>query len=332
MKKARILSILIAVALVAVGVTAEAPQPKRFPRIGFLSSRSPDTERNRLAAFQQGLQELGYWNGKNILIEQRYAGGKFDQLPDLGAQLVGLKVDILVAADAYASYAAKTASQTIPVIFTTVADAVTPGLMDVFRGGNATGLSQFSADLAGKQLELLKEIIPQLSRVAILLNTWSPISRISLKDQISLSKMQAVARASRIQLQPDEVVDPSALDRTFLAISKGRAGAVIILSTPLLVGEAQRIAELTTKHQLPAVYSLKEYVDAGGLMSYGVNVDDLFRRAAVYADKILKGAKPADLPVEPPTKFELIINLKAAKQIGLTIPPNVLTRADKVIQ
>ena len=314
--------------LVALCASVQAQQLRRVPRIGFLSSRSPDAEKSRLAAFQQGLQKLGYSAGKNILIEQRYAAGKFDRLPDLAAELVGLKVDVLVTTGTPAAHAAKNATSTIPIVIGNAGDPVGTGLVASLArpGGNVTGLSVLNTELSGKRLELLKEVVPTASRVAVLLNPANSINPLQLKE------IQSAAPALGVTLHSLEVKGTDDIDRAFTAMKKERTGALIVLGDPLLETHRTRIAELAVKSQLPAIYSLAPYVEAGGLMSYGTNFDDLYRRAATYVDKILKGAKPADLPVEQPTKFEFVINLKAAKQIGLTIPPNVLARADRVIR
>ncbi len=320
--------VAIAVTFATCGAVAQAQQAKKVPRIGFLSSRSPDAEKSRLAAFQQGLQELGYLEGKNILIEQRYAAGQFERLPELAAELVRLKVDVLVATGAPASHAAKSVTKTIPIVMGNAADPVGTGLVESLArpGGNITGLSDFNLGVVTKRLELLKEIVPSAARVAVLLNPANPTNPLQLKE------IQVIAPALGVTLLPLEAKGPDDIDRAFTAIRKERAGALIIFGDPMLETHRTRITELAVKSRLPAIYGSGGYVDAGGLMSYGTNFDDLYRRAATYVDKILKGTKPADLPVEQPIKFEMIINLKAAKQIGLTIPPNVLARADKVIR
>jgi putative ABC transport system substrate-binding protein len=307
---------------------AEAQQLGKVPTVGFLSSRSPGAEKSRLAAFQQGLQELGYLEGKNILIEQQYAGGKFDRLPDLAAELVRLKVDVLVVSGAPAAHAAKNATRVIPIVIGNAADPVGTGLVASLArpGGNVTGLSSIATELGGKRLELLKEVVPRLSRVAVVLNSANPSNPIQLKQT------QAEITASGVTLLSLEVRGSDDIDRAFTTIRKERAGALMVFGDPMLSTHQIRITELAVKSRLPAVYADRGYVDAGGLMSYGTNFDDLYRRAATYVDKILKGTKPGDLPVEQPTKFELVINLKAAKQIGLTIPQSVLYRADKVIK
>jgi putative ABC transport system substrate-binding protein len=314
--------------LFAIGFPAAAQQTKKVPRIGFLMSSSAERTKSRRAAFQQGLRELGYLEGKNIAIEQRYAAGKFEMLPELAAELVRLKVDLLVAEGAPAAHAAKNATSVIPIVMGNAADPVGTGLVASLArpGGNITGLSDFNLGVVTKRLELLKEVVPSASRVAVLLNPTNPTNPLQLKE------IQAAAPALGATLLPLEAKEPDDIDRAFAAIRKERPGALIVIGDPMLGSNATRIAELAVKSRLPAIYGTQPNVDAGGLMSYGTNFDDLYHRAASYVDKILKGAKPADLPVEQPTKFELVINLKTAKQIGLTIPPNVLARADRVIK
>ncbi len=326
--KKKITVLTLSAMLFALCVPAETQQPKKVHRMGFLSSRSPDAEKSRLAAFQQGLQELGYVVGKNILVEKRYAAGQFDRLPDLAAELIRLKVDVLVTTGTPAARAAKNATDTIPIVIGNAGDPVGTGLVASLArpGGNVTGLSVLNTEVSGKRLELLKEVVPRLSRVAVLLNPANPI------NPLQVAEIQSAALALGVTLLPLEVKKDDDIDRGFIAMKKERTGALIVLGDPLLEIHRTRLAELAVKNHLPAIYSLGPYVEAGGLMSYGTNFDDVYRRAAIYVDKILKGAKPADLPVEQPTKFEFIINLKAAKQIGLTIPPNVLARADRVIR
>jgi ABC-type uncharacterized transport system substrate-binding protein len=330
MKKAAVLlSILVAVVLLAVAVIAEAQQAKKIPRIGFLGSLSASSSSDliRTEAFLQGLRELGYVDGKNIVIEYRYADGKLGRLPGLAAELVNLKVDILVARGAPAAHAAKNATSTIPIVMGNAADPVGTGLVASLArpGGNITGLSDFNSGVITKRLELLKEVVPTVSRVAVLLNPANPTNPPQLKE------VQAVAPALGVTLLSLEVKGADDIEHAFTTMKKERTGAV------LLVGGAAgnhgpRLAELVVKNRLPTIWSSSEAVETGGLMSYGTNFADLYRRAATYVDKILKGAKPADLPVEQPKKFEFVINLKTAKQIGLTIPPLVLYRADKVIK
>ena len=311
--------------LLAPCSAVEAQQPKRVPRIGFLEPSGSATASPRLQSFRQGLHELGYVEGKTIAIEYRSAEGKPDQLAELAAELVRLKVDIIFALGSPAIAAAKNATQTIPVVMSG-GDPIRSGLVASLArpGGNVTGLSNFSPDLAGKRLELLKEIVPRVSRIAAL---WNPESQLT-----AFKDTQAAAGILGVQLQSVEVKSANDIESAFRAAAKGQAGAVTAMLSASMFSQRTRTAEIAAKHKLPTMYSQSLWVEAGGLMSYGTHFPDLWRRAATYVDKILKGAKPADLPVEQPTKFELIINLKAAKQIGLTIPPNVLARADRVIK
>ena len=328
MKKAAVLSILVVAVLLAVGVTAEAQQPKKVPRIGFLGGASASFYAARTNAFRQGLNERGYTEGKNIVIEYRYAEGKFDRLPDLAAELVGLKLDVIVAAPTPSVLAAKKASATTPIVFASVVDPVASGLVASLArpGGNITGLSTLGPELSGKRLELLKEVLPNVTRVAALWNSANPAQELIWKE------MQAAAQELRLQLQSLEVRSANDFDIAFESALRERAQALIPSGEPLINTHLKRIVEFAAKNRLPAMYAGPEVVDAGGLMSYAPNYTDQYRRAAVYVDKILKGTRPGDIPVEQPTKFEFVINLKAAKQIGLTIPPNVLARADRVLR
>jgi len=308
---------------------AQAQQAKKVPRIGLLSPFSPSATALWHQAFRQGLRDLGWIEGQNISIEYRYSEGRDDRLPELAADLVRLEVDIIVVAGTADSLAAKSATRTIPIVVATVGDPVAIGLVESLArpGGNITGLTNLSAEIAGKRLELLKEVLPKLSsRVAVL---WSPQARTST---LSWEEIQLPARQLGIQLHSLEVRSTNELDEAFEAATRVRAGALAIMPGPVFVTNLKRIADLATKRRLPSMFHLREFADAGGLMAYGPDRSDLFRRAATYVDKILKGTKPADLPVERPMKFELVINLKTAKQIGLTIPPNVQERADKVIK
>jgi len=323
----KIVPFVIAVVMGSVHL-AEAQQAKKIPRIGFLESGGADRTKSRLAAFQQGLQELGYLEGKNIVIEQRYAGGKFERLPELAAELVRLKVDVILAGGAPAAHAAKQITTTIPIVMGNAADPVGTGLVQSLArpGGNVTGLSDFFEGVITKRLEILKEVVPTAKRVGVLLNPANPTNPVQFK------MIQAVAPALGVALLPFEAREPDDINRAFTAMRKERAGALIVMGDPMLGSHPKRIVELTVKSRLPAIYGGRQSVQSGGLMSYGTSFEDLYRRAATYVDKILKGRKPADLPVEQPTKFEFVINLKTAKQIGLTVPPNVLARADKVIR
>jgi putative ABC transport system substrate-binding protein len=314
--------------LFALCTPAAAQQPKKIPRIGFLITSSPAAIAPRMDAFRQGLRELGYTEEKNVAIEYRYGEGKLDRLPSFGVELVRLKVDVIVAGGATSIRAAKKATETIPIVMTNVSDPVELGFVASLArpGGNITGLTTIAPDLGGKRLELLKEAVPNLSRLAVLGNPDSQSYSAQMKD------IEVAARALGLQLQPVELRGANDLENAFSAMTKGRSDAFLGLQNPTLSFLRGRIAERAVKGRLPAVYADSDYVQAGGLMSYGPNYVALYRRAATYVDKILKGAKPADLPVEQPTKFELVINLKTAKQIGLTIPPNVLAKADRVIK
>jgi putative tryptophan/tyrosine transport system substrate-binding protein len=307
---------------------AGAQQPAKIPRIGLLNALSPAAVSTRMDAFRQGLGELGYVEGQNIAIEYRHAADSADRLPALAAELVGLKVDVIVAVGSQAVRAAQKATDSIPIVMTGSSDPVGTGFVASLArpGGNITGLSLLSPELSGKRLELLKEIAAGLARVAVLWNPDGPPAVLSLKET------ESAARALGIKLQSVEARAPKDFDGAFTTVNKGRAGALIVLPAPIMTIYAREIAEFAVKRRLPSISFSNEFPAAGGLMSYGANFLDLFRRAALYVDKILKGARPADLPVEQPTKFELVINLKTAKQIGLTIPPNVLARADRVIK
>ena len=282
----------------------------------------------RVEAFRQGLRTLGYVEGKNIFIEWRSADGKLDRLPALAAELVHLKVDIIVTGGRSATRADKEATSTIPIVMAQDPDPVGTGFVASLAqpGGNITGLSNLRPELSGKRLELMKEIVPKLARLAVLGTSSVPGNAQSLKE------MELGASAVRVQLQYLDVLGPKEIETVFRAASKGRADAVLVLGSPFLLSHRIQVVDLALKSQLPAIYYSTEFVEDGGLMSYGVNINDLFRRAATYVDKILKGTKPADLSVEQPTKYELVINLKTAKQIGLTIPQSVLYRADRVIK
>ena len=328
MKRAVVRSIVVALMLLAMAAIAGAQQTTKVPRIGFLGGASASFYAARTNAFRQGLKELGYTEGKNIDIEYRYAEGKFDRLPDLAAELVGLKVDVIVAAPTPSVLAAKKASATTPIVFASVVDPVASGLVVSLArpGGNITGLTVLGPELSGKRLELLKEVLPNVTRVAALWNSANPAQELVWKE------MQAAAQQLHLQLQSLEVRSANDFDIAFKAALRERAQALIPSGEPLINTQLKRIVEFATKNRLPAMYAGPEVVEAGGLMSYAPNYTEQYRRAAIYVDKILKGAKPADLPVEQPKKFEFIINLNAAKQIGLTISPNVLARADKVIK
>jgi putative ABC transport system substrate-binding protein len=306
----------------------EAQQPKKVPRIGILVGGSAASDSARIEALRQGLRDLGYVEGKNILIEYGYAEGKPDRLNELAAGLVRMKIDVMVTAGPAATGAAKETTSTIPIVMAQVNDPIAAGFVaNLARpGGNITGLSVMAPELSGKQLEILREVVPRLARVAVLGSSTQPGNAEALKQT------EVAARGLKVQLRYLDVRDAQGIDPAFQTATKNRADALLLLNSPVLfVGRAQ-IVELATKNRLPAIYYATEYVEDGGLMTYAPNVVELWRRSASHVDKILKGAKPADLPVEQPTKFELVINLKTAKQIELAIPPNVLARADRVIK
>jgi len=314
--------------LFALSYSASAQQPTKIPRVAYLTAVSSSVNPARYEAFRQGLRELGYVEGKNIVIESRYAEGKPDRISMLAAELVRLKVDVIVTGGAIVTRAAKEATATIPIIMAQDTDPVGNGFVASLArpGGNITGLATLAPEISGKRLELLKEIIPKLSRVAVL-GTSSLAG-----DTQSLKETELAARVLKVKFQYLDVLGPKDIETVFRAAIKEHADAVLVLTSPVINSQRTQLVELAAKSRLPAIYPFPEYVEAGGLMSYGVSFTELARRAATYVDKILKGAKPADLPVEQPKKFEFVINLKAAKQIGLTIPPNVLARADKVIK
>jgi putative tryptophan/tyrosine transport system substrate-binding protein len=308
---------------------ADAQQPSKVPRIGYLNAVSPSTVSDRIEALRQGLRELGYVEGKNIVIETRYAETKLDRLPALANELVRLKVNVIVTSGPLPTRVTKEATTSIPIVMAQDADPVGNGFVASLGhpGGNITGLSAQRPELAGKQLELLKEIVPKLSRIAVFGTSTQPGNAQSLKE------MELAAGPLRVKLQYLDILVPKNIESAFRAAGKEQADAIlVIVPSSVAASHRKEIVEFAVKSRVPATYPQSQYVEAGGLMSYGVSIVDLNRRAATYVDKILKGAKPADLPVEQPTKFELMINLKTAKQIGLTIPPNVLARADRVIK
>jgi putative tryptophan/tyrosine transport system substrate-binding protein len=314
--------------LFALCSSAQAQQSTKVPRIGYLAGAFPSTVSVRTAAFRQGLRELGYVEGKNIVVEYRYAEAKVDRERELAAELTRLKVDVIVSTGPTVTRAAKEATAAIPIVFAQDGDPVASGFVGSLArpGGNITGLSSLAPELSGKRLELLKEIAPKLFRVTVIGNSTEPGNAQFLKET------ELAAGALNVQLQYLDALSSKDIETAFRAAAKGRADGVVMLESRLFNSRRIQIAELAVKSRLPTTYPRPEYVEDGGLMTYGPNINDLFRRAATYVDKILKGAKPAELPVEQPTKFELVINLKAAKQIGLTIPPNVLVRADRVIK
>jgi putative ABC transport system substrate-binding protein len=324
-------AVLVLTILLAICPSAKAQQPKKIPRIGYLSGAGdPSNPGPNVEAFRRGLQELGYIEGKNILVEYRYIEGKRDRVPSLVAELVQLKVDVLVSPNLPSIRAAKQATKTIPIVMVINWDPVaTEGLIDSLErpGGNITGLSRLTRDLSGKRLELLKEVVPGISRVGVFDDADVPLQTKASKDY------QAAGRALKIQVQSLEIRGPNPdLEGAFQAAVKSRIRALIATQITAVIPYTEKIADLAIKNRLPLMVETGSSVEAGGLMSYAASDADLFRRAAIYVDKILKGAKPAELPVEQPTKFDFVVNLKTAKQIGLTIPPNVLARADRVIR
>ena len=327
--KRRTFLALVPGSLLAGALAAEAQPAAKVPRIGYLGVDRASGHHVR-EAFLQGLRDLGYVEGRSVVIEYRFAEVKLERLPALAAELVSVKVDVIVAAVTATALAAKQATRTIPIVFPAVSDPVATGLVASFArpGGNATGLSFFTPELIGKDMELLKQVAPGVSRVAIL---WAPADLAAQQGKAMLKAAEGSARALGVRLQIVEARGPADMDRAFSEMTQARAGALTVVTSAMFFQERRRLVDLAAKNRLPAVYPFREFVDAGGLMSYGPNAADLFRRAATYVDKILKGAKPGDLPVEQPTKFELAINLKAAKALGLTLPASLLARADEVI-
>jgi len=316
---------LLATFFLATVSLAEAQQPKKVPRLGVLSPGSPGPS-PLLDAFRQGLRELRYVEGQNVTIEYRFAEAKPERLPDLAAELVRLKVDVIFTINAPAVRAAKNVTKTIPIVFTWVADPLELVSSLARPGGNVTGLTTIARDLSGKRLELLKEALSGVSRVGVLWNSANPTATRVFRE------MEEASPGLGVRIHPMGLQDPDELQKAFEAAIKARVGGLFVLEEAVMASYRTRVLGLASKHRLPTGSMYKEFAEAGGLLTYGPDLPDLFRRAATYVDKILKGAKPADLPVEQPTKFELVINLKTAKQIGVTIPPNVLVRADKVIR
>jgi ABC-type uncharacterized transport system substrate-binding protein len=325
------LSVILVFVLVAVPLPSGGQQPAKLYRIGWLGGVAPTTpEFERLSgAFREGLREHGYIEGQNLVIERRWTGGQIERSSSLAAELVNLKVELIVAVGNPRARAAKEATSAIPIVMVYVLDPIEAGLVASLArpGGNVTGVTMDAGlEIVGKHLELLKEAVPKVSRVAVLLNPVTPLNAAQVRET------QAAARVLGVTLQFYEVRDPNEFDGAFAAMTKARVGALLVMPHPFIYVQARRIADLAAKSRLPAVYPFREAVEAGGLMAYAANAPDMFRRAAVYVDKILKGTKPGDLPVEQPTKFELVINLKTAKALGLTIPRSLLLRADEVIR
>jgi putative ABC transport system substrate-binding protein len=319
--------VAVSVLLAIFAVAGHAQEPK-VARIGFLVAGPASAVSTRIEAFRQGLRQVGYVEGKNIVVEYRYGEGKLENVPSLAAELVKLKVDVIVTAGSQATMPAKQATSTIPIVMTQDNDPIGSGLIASFArpGGNVTGLVNLAAELSAKQVELLKEIIPKLKRVAVLRDPSEPGSPRAVKETAS------AAQGFAVQIQYVDIQAAGEIEPAFKAIAGKRPDALLVMTGALVNAHRKQIVELATKSRLPAMYQRAEYVEDGGLMMYGVNINDMYWRAAIYVDKILKGAKPGELPVEQPTKFDLLFNLKTAKQIGLTIPPNVLVRADKVIK
>jgi len=319
---------VIAGGILAAPLAARAQQAAKVPRIGFLGNSTAALEVNLVGPFREGLGELGYAEGRNILIEYRWAEGKYERFPALIAELIALKVDVIVTAGTPASLAVRKATTSIPLVMVAVGDPIGVGLVASLArpGGNVTGLSSIAPELEGKRLELLREVVPKLSHIAVLWNPDNPFHAGSLKET------RAAAQVLGIKVQLLGVRVSEEFPAAFAAILRERPGALLVLADRLFLHNRARIVDFEAKHRLPGVYAYRELVEAGGLMSFGPSYPGMHRRAAYYVDKILKGFKPADLPVEQPTKFELMINLKAAKALGLTIPPSVLQRADQIIQ
>jgi putative ABC transport system substrate-binding protein len=317
---------MLALGILATPLAADAQLPKKIQRIGILSLAAGPGPRTE--AFRQGLRELGYVEGQNITFEMKWAERREDRLPQLARELVRSNVDVIIVEGTLATRAAVQATQTIPIVMAFTADPVGTGLVAALArpGGNVTGLSSLAGELSGKRLELVKETVPRLSLVAVLFDPATPAAEAQLKE------MELAAQTLGVKLQPLEVREAKDMERAFSAATSKHAGAFTVLADPLMTEHRARILQLAGKHRLPGMYYAREWSEAGGLMAYGVSSAELSRRAATYVDKILKGAKPADLPVEQPTKFELVINLKTAKALGLTIPQSVLIRADQVIE
>jgi putative tryptophan/tyrosine transport system substrate-binding protein len=329
MDRRRFLLTSLAGGLLAAPRASEAQQPAKIARLGILGAGSAAGV--RLEAFIQGLRDLGYVEGRNLVIEYRNHEGKEERLPALAAELVALKVDVILAVSTLPALAAMKVTRTLPIVFAAAAEPVTSGLVTSLArpGGNVTGMSAVAPELVGKCLELLKQTVPGVTRGVIL---WQPGAPDERTDKDMLKEAEVASRALGVRLQAVKARRPEDLERAFSDVTKARAGALIVLTSVMFINERRRLVDLAAKNRLPTVYPQRDFVDVGGLMSYGPNGPDLFRGAATLVDKILKGAKPADLPVEQPTKFELVINLKTANALGLTIPQSVLLRADQVIQ
>jgi len=318
----------VGMSVLAAPLRLAAQQPQRVPRVGYLFSFTPAEARHLWEACRQGLRELGYVEGQNIVLEPRWADGRHERLPELAADLVRLKVDVIVSSATPASRAAKAATSSIPIVIVAVGEPVKVGLVASLArpGGNVTGLSLLTTELSGKRLELLAQVVRNMHRVAILMNPDNPISTVFLEET------RVAAQKLRVQLQLLEARNPGDMERVFDAAAGERAAGLIVFDDPVIWSYRKQVVALAAKRRLPVVYGYRDFVDDGGLMSYGPDRVDHYRRTAVYVDKILRGAKPADLPVEQPTKFELVINVKTAKALGLAIPQSLLVRADQIIQ
>ena len=325
--RALVIAVLL-LAAAAVCAPVDAQQAPKIPTIGFLAVSTPAAAAPYIEAFRQGLRELGYVEGRAVVLEVRYGEGRSERIPELARELLGLKVSVIVTANDVATAGVKRVTQTVPIVMANSIDPVGTGFVASLArpGGNVTGLSNISSELSGKRLELLREAVPGLSRVAFL---WNPDVRGNVLDY---KETEAAARSQHLQLQSVEVSRTEDLDRAFSAVTNQRAQAFILPPNPVAITNQGQIASFARRNRLPSMYAQKEYVHVGGLMSYGPSTAELNRRAAIYVDKILKGAKPGDLPVEQPTKFELVINLKTAKALELTMPPSLLQRADQLIQ
>ena len=327
-RRAFVLIVAFALGILTAPLAAGAQQARKVHRIGYLSASSLSSSSPFVQAFRKGLGELGYVESRNVAIEFRWAEGKIERLPELAVELVNLQVDLILAAATPGARAAKQATTTIPIVMVGVGDPVGLGYVTSLArpGGNITGLSSLSVDLGPKRLELLRETIRRVSRAAVMWNPADPARALELRET------QAAAEKLGLRIQSIEVRSPDEIERAFSAMTRERPDALIVQQDPLTIAHRARIADLALKSRLPAISPFREFPEAGGLMAYGPNLTDLYRRAATFVDKILKGAKPADLPVEQPTRFELVVNLKTAKALGLTLPESVLIRADHVIQ
>jgi putative ABC transport system substrate-binding protein len=320
---------MLVLGIFVMPLAAEAQQAGRTPRVGLLVTGPPAGADPLVAAFRQGLRERGYVEGQNVVIAARFSDG-VQRLPDLAAELVRINVEVIVTQGTPAAQAARRATATIPIVMATSGDPVAVGLVASLArpGGNVTGNSLLGPDLAGKRLELLREIVPGVSRIAVVSNPTNPAHALHMRALV----LEAAARTLGVELHPLEVRSPDDFERVFQAATSARAGALLVFGDPLFTAHRTRIANLAARSRLPTIYELSGFAEVGGLMNYGADLHEMFRRAAAYVDKILKGARPADLPIEQPTKFDLVINLKTAKALGLTIPQSVLIRADRIIQ